>query len=54
MGRTKKWTIRKLLTMDEALQARINEYWLQNPHLDDELAVIRHLLDKALAKSGIA
>ena len=54
MGRKKKWTIRKLLTMDEAMQSRINEYWLKNPTLDDELAVIRHLLDMALAKSGIA
>ncbi len=54
MGRKKRWTIKKLLTLDQGLQDRINEYWLKNPTLEDELTVIRHLLDVALAKSGIA
>lgn len=54
MGRKKKWTIRKLLTMDEAMQARITEYWMKNPHIEDEMSVIRHLMDVALAKEGIA
>lgn len=55
MGRKKRWPIRKTLTMDEALQARIAEYWRK--HLaehDDELSVIRHLLDEALASNGVA
>lgn len=55
MGRKKLWPIRKTLTMDEALQSRITEYWRKNiAKHDDELAVIRHLLDLALAKEGIA
>lgn len=54
MGRKKLWPIRKTLTMDEALQNRLSEYWLTHPRLDDELAVIRHLLDLALTSEGIA
>lgn len=54
MGRRKLWSVRKTLTMDEALQDRITEYWMKNPRLEDELAAIRRLLDIALAKEGIA
>lgn len=54
MGRKKRWPVRKVLTMDDALRDRIAEYWLTHPRLDDELAVIRHLLDLALTSEGIA
>lgn len=54
MGRRKQWPIRKTLTLDEALQDRITEYWMKNPTIEDELAAIRRLLDIGLAKAGIA
>lgn len=54
MGRRKQWSIRKTLTLDEALQDRITEYWMKNPTIEDELAAIRRLLDIGLAKAGIA
>ena len=54
MPREKLFPIRKTLTMDEALAARIDEYRRRQKPIPNELDAIRALLDHALAEQGIA